>query len=199
VLSDPATLEEQLSILKQIKDFVAFNRSELQSAYSQRPLGSVAWLARNLLELAIWSEHCAASKENAKEFLLDAARDACDVLKIPDGPWLHSSLEPTRQDLLENAVADGFNIEQENTRALHAAQKLGRGEVFRHLNKAFSKYAHPTALAIFSADTDGEKALREKFFELGINLADSALHFLHEAGQGIRTQIQSEKPMPPAL
>ena len=99
VLSDPATLEDQLGILKQIKDFVDLNRSELQSAYLQRPLGSVAWLARNLLELAIWSEHCAASKENAKEFLLDSARDACDGLKIPDGPLLHGSLEPTRQRL----------------------------------------------------------------------------------------------------
>ena len=135
MLSGPPTLDEHLSILKQIKAFVDLNRSELQFAYSQRPLGAVAWLARNLLEIAIWSEHCAASKENAKEFLLDSARDACDALKIPDGPWLHSSLEPTRQRLLDHAAADGFNIEQDYARVLSIAKNLGRGDVFRHLNK----------------------------------------------------------------
>ena len=132
-------------------------------------------------------------KENAKEFLLDSARDACDVLDIPEGPLLHGSLEPTRQRLLENAVADGFEIEQEYARVSSVAKKLGRGEVFKHLNKTFSKYAHPTALAIFSQGGSGQDAVRTKFYELGITLADSAIQFLNESGQKILVQLQSDR------
>jgi hypothetical protein len=193
VLSGPATLEEQLSVLKQIKEAVVLNLSELRLAHSGRPLGTVAWLARNLLELAIWSEHCAASKENAKEFLLDSARDAADSLDIPDGPWLHKSLGPTRKRLLDNASADGFDIEQEYARVSSVAKKLGRGDVFKYLNKMFSKYAHPTALAIFSAGGSAQELLRQKFHELGINLADSALHFLDESGRRVWAEIESDK------
>jgi hypothetical protein len=178
VVSGQATAEQQLSILNQIKEAVDQNLSELRSAYTQRSLGTVAWLARNLLELAIWSEHCAASKENAKEFWLDSARDAFDALDIPDGPLLHSSLEPTRRLLLDNAAADGFDIEQEYARVSSVAKKLGRGEAFKHVNKTLSKYAHPTALAIFSPGGNAQEALRTKFYQLGINSADSALWFL---------------------
>jgi hypothetical protein len=53
VVSGQATAEQQLSILNQIKEAVDQNLSELRSAYTQRSLGTVAWLARNLLELAI--------------------------------------------------------------------------------------------------------------------------------------------------
>jgi hypothetical protein len=192
VVSDPPTLEEQLGVLRAIKETVDFNLSELDRAYTDRQIGAVAWLSRNLLELAIWSEHCAVSKENAKEFLLDSARDACDVLNIPDGPWLHNSLKPTRQVLLDNAATDGFDIEQDYARVSTVAMKLGRDDVFKHLNKMFSKYAHPTALAIFSA-TGGtaEEALRKKFHELGRTLAESALTILNDAGQRIWTEIKS--------
>lgn len=106
----PPTVEEQISVLQRIKEFVDLNRAELELAYSQRRLAAVAWLARNLLELAIWSEHCSLSKENAREFLLDAARDALDALNIPDGPWLRNSLKTARQHLLDNATADGFDM-----------------------------------------------------------------------------------------
>jgi len=191
VLSGPATLEEQLGILKPIKEAIDLNLSELRFAYSQGSLGMVAWLARNLLELAIWSEYCATSKENAKEFLLDTARDAHDAVDIPDGPWLKSSLEPTRQLLLSNASADGFDIEQEYARVSRIAKSLGRGDIFKHFNKTLSKYAHPTALAVFS-DRDTREALRETFYKMGINSADSGLRFLNEAGKRIRAQIQSE-------
>jgi hypothetical protein len=194
MVSGPPTLEEQLGILKAIKETVDSNLSALHRAYADRQIGAVAWLSRNLLELAIWSEHCAASKESAKEFLLDSARDACDILNIPDGPWLHNSLRRTRQTLLDNAAADGFDIEQDYARVSAVAKRLGRGDVFKHLNKVFSKYAHPTALAIFSQDSAAaEEALRKKLYELGSTLAESALTILNGAGERIWTEIKGNK------
>jgi hypothetical protein len=194
MLSTPPTLEEQLAVLKAIKESVDLDLHELRCAYAGRRIGAVAWLSRNLLELAIWSEHCAASRENAREFLLDSARDACDVLSIPDGPWLHNSLKPARQTLLTNAAADGFDIEQDYARVSAVAKTLGRGDVFKHLNKIFSKYAHPTALAIFSKGSPtSEEALLKKLHELGSTLAESALTILNNAGERIWTEIKGSK------
>jgi hypothetical protein len=190
MLSGPSTSEGQLDVLARIKKVVDVNVAELQLAYADRTISVIAWTGRNLLELAIWSEHCAASKENAKEFLLDAARDGYDVLDIPGGPVVINSLKPARQDLLDKTIGDGFDIEQENTRVFNAAKKLGRGDVFRYCNKIFSKYAHPTALVIFS---DEEAALRKKMYELGTGFGQSALNILNDAGQRIWTEMQSSQ------
>jgi hypothetical protein len=190
VLSKLPTVEGQLVTLKRIKEAIGMNSSELQLAYSQgSSIETVAWRSRNLLELVIWSEHCAASKENSKEFMLDSARDAADGLTIPEGSWLRGSLQPTRQLLLDNATADGFDIEQPFTRVASAAKKLGRGDMFSALNKSFSKFAHPTAFAIFSAGTKAQELLRSKFYETGMGLANSGLQLLDEAEHRIRAQI----------
>jgi hypothetical protein len=193
MISGPPTLEDQLSVLKQVKEAVDLNRSELELAFNERPFGTVAWLARNLLELAILSEHCAASKENAKEFLLDSARDACDAVNIPDSPLLLNSLQPVRQELLDKAASDGFDIEQGYARISSLARQLGRGDTFKDMNKMFSKYAHPTALAIFSSGSEAEVVLRQKFYELGCNLATSALTILNSAGPRIWEELQANK------
>jgi hypothetical protein len=175
---------------------VELNLSELHQAHQDGRLATVAWLSRNLLELTIWSEHCAASKENAKEFLLDSARDALDSLDLPDA-ILHNNLHRTRETLLANAGAGGFDIEQDYTKVAKVAKALGRGDVFRGFNKAFSKYAHPTALAIFSEGTDAQEQLRHTFYNAGVNLASSALRIINEAGQRIWAEIQ-KTPLDPS-
>jgi hypothetical protein len=187
----PPTAQEQFDILNQMKDFVNLNLSELQLAHSRRSLGAVSWLARNLLELSIWSEYCAASKENAREFFLDSARDAHDALSVPDGPWLKRSLEPDHQQLAANAADDGFNIKQPYEKVRRIAEKLGRVDPFMHFNKWLSKYAHPTALAIFTDDSYAQDRLRETFYQLGLTLADGALRFLNGAN---RSAPQPEGP-----
>lgn len=168
----------QPDLLKKIRQSVEQNTNELQLALIERPLNAVAWLARNLLELAIWSEYCAQSEENAKEFQLDAARDAYDALDVPDGLISKQSFAPVRQELIDKAKTDGFDIEDSYTRVATAAKKLNRGGFFKHMNKTFSKFAHPTALAIVYNPNDEEPLLRQKFYAIGMDLGRIALGFI---------------------
>jgi uncharacterized protein YaaR (DUF327 family) len=74
----------------QIENFVnALNRTafELERARQEGRLATLAWLARNFLELSIWIEYCCASGENAKRFNQDTTRDIFEMIvsaKIPD-------------------------------------------------------------------------------------------------------------------
>jgi hypothetical protein len=91
---------------------------------------------------------------------------------------VYNGLKPTRQILLTNAAADGFDIEQDYARVSAVAKTLGRG-VFKHL-KVLSKFVHPTALAIFSKrSAAAEELLRKKLHELGSTLAEFALTILN--------------------
>ena len=110
--------------------------------------------------------------------MLDAARDAYDALRVPDEMFLpgtdHSQL---RKQLLEKAEADGFDIEEPNTRVANAAQSLGRGKLFRYMNKTLSKFAHPTAFAILTLGTSEEQLLKSKFISIGLFFADVGLMY----------------------
>ena len=185
MISGPPTDALHLNVLKMLKDSVDLNLAELELAVQSRPLSTVSWIARNLLELALWSEHCGTSKENAHVFMLDATRDAADMVNIPDGPLVLTSLKSVRQDLLDKAAADGFDIEQAYQRMNKIANSLGREDTYKYFNKLLSKFAHPTAIAIFSLGSDTEQRLRAKFYELGRNLGGSALVFLNQSATRI--------------
>jgi hypothetical protein len=169
----------QSDVLQRLKEAVDLNMYELKCALGARPIGTIAWNARNLLELAIWSEYSALSQANAKEFLLDAARDAADILDIPDGLLSHGSgLRTARQGLLDKAKEDGFDIEEDFTRVATAAKRLGRGVFFKHLNKIFSKFAHPTAIAVIQSNQDVAQLLSEKYHKLGMELGEFSLRLI---------------------
>src|SRR5580693_5298044 len=56
--------------------------SLLKKAYENRQRDDVpllAWRARNLLELSVWSTYCAKSRENARRVYEDAGRDVRGV------------------------------------------------------------------------------------------------------------------------
>jgi hypothetical protein len=48
---------------------------DFKRAYQERKISTVAWLARNFLELSAWIQYCNLSEENAKRFYDDAVRD----------------------------------------------------------------------------------------------------------------------------
>jgi hypothetical protein len=95
-----------------------------------------------------------------------------------------------REDLLGKSKEDGFDIEEFYTKVASAAKELGRGPLFRHMNKTLSKFAHPTAFAIFSRG-DNDSLLRDKFRSVGLFFAQAALMF---------TDLSSpvQDPFPPA-
>jgi|ERR1039458_4170088 hypothetical protein len=170
--------ESQAQILDKIRQSIVLNQERLEYITAQTPVATSAWLARNLLELAIWAEYCRSSQERAQEFMLDGARDAYDALNIPQELLLPSSGHlKLRQELLDKSKHDGFDIEESYTKVANAAKVLDRGPLFRHMNKTLSKFAHPTAFAIFSLGSETEVLLKEKFRSAGLFFARAGLMF----------------------
>ena len=74
----------QSDVLHRLHSAVEHTLQDLENAMKTGRVSTVAWLVRNLLELAIWTAQCAQSEENSKQFVLDAARDVHDALNVPD-------------------------------------------------------------------------------------------------------------------
>jgi len=96
-----------------------------------------------------------------------------------DRPWLQGSLEPIRQSVADMAKTDGFDIKRRHRSVSTVAENLGRGDQFQTFNKILSKFAHPTAVAVFASD-EFNKAIRDKFREWGMAMAVDALRRLDE-------------------
>ncbi len=168
--------ESHAQILGKIRQSIVLNQERLQYIKTQTPVATTAWLARNLLELAIWAEYCRSSQERAQEFMLDGARDAYDALNIPQELLLPSSDHlKLREELLDKSKEDGFDIEESYTKVTNAAKLLGRGPLFKHMNKTLSKFAHPTGFAIFSLGSETESLLKDKFRSVGLFFATAGL------------------------
>lgn len=172
----------RVDVLRKLKVAVELSLADLRESKCGR-LNTVAWISRNILELATWSRHCVQSEENSKQFILDSARDVNDVMKIPDGMFSTTfSFKDARQGNLDRAQEDGFtSLDESYTAVSKVAKQLGVGDVFKNLNKLFSKFAHPTALSIIYTDGAVCDKLRDKFYNIGAEMAENTLKALDEA------------------
>jgi len=175
----------QPDVLARLRFAVEANTRNLQIATEEGRISTVAWLTRNLLELMLWSEYCTKSPSNAKEFVLDSARDANDALDIPDGLFADDfSFRAAREELIQKSKADGFEtLDESYTRVSKIAKDLGKGEVFKYLNKLLSKFAHPTALSIIYIGGQAERGITEKFSTLGMRMSEATLKVLRKPGR----------------
>lgn len=137
----------------------------------------IAWRARNLLELLVWSTYFASSNENARRLYEDAGRDAKNILDVFESwgqatgqpaDWL-SKIAGGKNDLSQRAVRQGIeNLDGRYMRVEKAAGHCGLEDTFKPMNKMLSKFAHPTAMQILGM-VDEEKRLlqRDTFYVLG--------------------------------
>jgi hypothetical protein len=123
------------------------------------------------------------SEINAKQFVLDSARDTHDAMDVPDGILSASfSFREARAESLASAKQDGFETLDEGYKAVSAAaRELGYAQEFRTLNKMLSKFAHPAALAVIFDNEEVLGKFCEKFYGLGMNLANETLKMLDSA------------------
>jgi hypothetical protein len=130
---------------------------DLLTAHDLERVMTVAWLARNLLELNIWVRYCNLSEAHADRFAADRMRDFYGYIKALEGLTSATSSSAFQvTDLLKrySAYAESKGIEEigdDFTRVSKAAEELGEGKLFSSQNKIFSKLAHPTALAMDAA------------------------------------------------
>src|SRR5712692_2936858 len=90
--------------VRQVQNFVmALNATafELERARREGRTATLAWSARNFLELSIWIEYCCASEENAKRFSEDTSRDLFGMVAAAKGGATTPELHQTADDLLQ--------------------------------------------------------------------------------------------------
>ena len=133
----------------------------LKRAYenTQNGTGDAPGLARTKpLELSVWSNWCAKSRDNARRVYEDAGRDPRDIFDAfmkwgteteQSTDWL-DPLATAKQDLSKQALLLGGiqSLEGAYKRVSEAAKDCGIGEHFALSNKLLSKFAHPTAMQI---------------------------------------------------
>jgi hypothetical protein len=134
----------------------------------------LAWRARNLLELSVWSTYCAKSRENARRVYEDAGRDVGDIFDAfkkwgvataVAADWF-DPFATAKQDLSERArLLDGIqSLDGPYKRVSEAAKECGIGEHFSLSYKMLSKFAHPTAMRILAPPDERTEALQRDYF-----------------------------------
>ena len=156
---------------------------DLERAHAEKKISSLAWLARNLLELSVWVQYCNLSPENAKQFHDDAVRDMFGWAQAFHDLCIHregkedAKLAAKLVDLDNYASARGIApLADDFTRVSVAAKAVGCDILFAKSNKIYSKFAHPTAWVVATtASEQADKEFRELLFEDGVNFAATSI------------------------
>lgn len=135
---------------------------DLERAYLERRITTLAWATRNLLELSIWIDYCNLSNQHAKRFSDDSLRDLYGLSKaVQRTVEVESGVKSTDMDralsnLAQFAQSLGIQaLEDDFKHVSEAAKELGRLQKFQAANKLLSKFAHPTAWVVHIADGPG--------------------------------------------
>lgn len=152
----------------------------LKKAYEDQPVSEpslLAWRARNLLEVSVWSSFCALSKDNARIFYEDAGRDVFDMYKAftkwgkttSQGQNWIDPIEKAKHEISRRAMNEGImSLDGPYKKVSRAAEECGLGPYFALGYKELSKFSHPTAMLIMGdADPEKEKLQRDKFYSGG--------------------------------
>ena len=140
---------------------VFYDYSALKEVYAALPpnddIALLAWRARNLLELSVWTQYCARDQSKARQFFEDLGRDASDLLKAfhrwgeatnQSPEWFQHGAE-ARDRLTAAANSRGVaSIDGRFTGVAAAAEEIGMSHHFSLMNKLLSKFAHPTTMLI---------------------------------------------------
>lgn len=148
----------------------------------------LAWRARNLLELSIWSHYCSKTEEHARRLYEDAGRDEIGIYEefskwgtatSKDQDFLDLFSEASK-NLEQRAKNEGISsLDGKFKEVADAAKELGLGHHYKLSNRMLSKFAHPTALSILSvANQKTEQEQRELFFAFGCLFFVGAFTFI---------------------
>lgn len=163
------------------------NCQELLRSMDEEWLSETAWIARNLLELWIWANFCAASRENASRFYEDALRDVkglCDSLNKVAAP---RGLRALDADItLAQVASTKLGITELDAKFLNvsdAAKAVGLLEDwYAPLNRMLSKFAHPTAGLVIgiSHQEEQSRGLQTTCATMGVFFARNAIAVFDE-------------------
>ncbi len=156
-------------------EYLALKRAYVDGR--ERESSPLAWRARNLLELSVWSLYCAKDRPHARRLYEDAGRDVLGIYSAFEKWGAATAKEPdflalfstAKEELSGRAVADGTtSLDGDFKRVNKAAEEVGIGVHFRLSYKMLSKFAHPTAMRIMAPPDEPRTTLqRDCFFSEG--------------------------------
>lgn len=168
---------------------LALNANELERAFGQDRITTLAWAVRNVLELFVWVEYCNLDLAHAQRFRDDSARDfygftkAIHTLHMEEHGKANATLEKAQKDL-ETFATTVFGmgaLDDDFERVSKAADEIGWGKRFAALNKVYSKYAHPTAWAVNAVNSiEADAGFRKMFLMDGVDMATGSLTKIRE-------------------
>jgi len=133
----------------------------------------LAWRARNLLEISVWSLYCASTKENARIFYEEAGRDVVNLYEAytkwgettsQDNDWL-DPIKAAKQDIAARAASEGIeSLEGAYKQVSKVAEECSIGQHFKPVYKKLSKFAHPTAMLIMTTPNREQEKLNKYMF-----------------------------------
>jgi hypothetical protein len=160
--------------------------SELDRARRKQRISTLAWAARSLLELSIWSEYCCGEEEKAKRFLDDLVRDFYGLSKAiigTDGQKSdYAELDTALDKLADFMKTQGVEKLGDDFKSVRkAADELGKEDFFLNHNKILSKLAHPTALMVQSPKAlKPDKVFTNIIFDDGVRFAIASLEHIRD-------------------
>jgi hypothetical protein len=136
----------------------------------------VAWHARNLLELMIYSKFCADRRENALRFFVDTLRDIIDMNRKYGEQMTeeyYKTIELAKKRLKVDEPAHKFTSLEE------AAKRTGLKKLYEHDIKPLHKFVHASALSVSSSAIMGDSPLtRAEFARCGNEYSQRAMNYL---------------------
>jgi hypothetical protein len=165
------------------------NVEDLVTGYEQKRITKVAWAARNILELSIWVDYCNLSDTHAKRFRDDSARDLLGfakaiqtiVTKLHGKPDARLAQKQQEMVTFGQAIYGISGLKDDFTRVSEAARKVGKETEFLSLNKIYSKFAHPTSIALNSiVAVDADAGFRGMFFVDAVKHSTATLTTIRE-------------------
>jgi hypothetical protein len=164
-------------------------QQHLTRGFAEGDIQYLAWAARTLFELKVFSEFVMQSDENRKRFIKDAFVDASSAMQVAyqtvatlldeqtkiEGQKLLEQIKPDLTAKLENA---GVTPSDKYLHVAALAKNLGIEAEYRIVNMLLSKFTHTTGLSvILPFETEKKVATaRESFLLLG---AMNALHTIN--------------------
>lgn len=151
------------------------NYRMLRAAFEEDQQTHMAWSCRNLLELAIFAKYTMESEPNALDFAADRLIDGLQMAEALKD--LEATLNPALQSSPFDALSARFTlqIQQEGItrtsfkKTSDLASLVGLQGEYRAVNKVASKFVHPTAWALLTADQGSARFpdARELFWGCG--------------------------------
>jgi hypothetical protein len=167
-------------VISALSDATKTNYLTLRNALDNGDQTLIAWSCRNLLELSVFTQFVLESKVNTDQFVEDRLIDGHQMaIALKE---LESYLNPGLTESVIDATLDAFQKQKEkegitdrgysNIRVL--AAQVGMGKEFETVNKVCSKFVHPTAWSLLTADVAAER------FPEGVDLlfASGAKYFV---------------------